>query len=120
MIKFKIDDIRDMNGQLKRFSDYLESLEINAEAVFDSRVISCELITNVLRHCGGEALFSGNVCEKGIVISVCSSNSSGDIKVPNLPCALAESGRGLYIVNALSGGNVKIEGGSVTVTVKLD
>ncbi len=118
MISFKVEDIRDMNVRLKRFLDYLESCDVDDDAVFDSRVVSCELITNVLRHCGGEACFSGTVSGGEIVINVCSSRPSGEITVPGLPGVLSERGRGLYIVNALSGGNVKIIGGSVTVTLK--
>lgn len=119
MITFKVDDIKEMNGELRRFIEYLENCDVDADSVFDSRLVSCELITNVLRHCGGEACFSGEICGSDIIITVRSSEpASGSFAVPSLPAALAESGRGLYIVNALSGGNVQIVGGNVTVILK--
>ncbi len=118
MISFKVDDISNMNAALKEFLDYLEGENVDDDAVFDSRLVSCELITNVLRHCGGTACFSGVLNESGVVISVCATRPAGEISIPSLPCVLAEGGRGLYIVNSVSGGNVVISGGKVTVTIK--
>lgn len=119
MIIFEVDDIRNMNAELAQFLDYLQELGVDEDALFDSRLVSCELITNVLRHCGGSACFSGTFDNGEIVITVCASKPSGKICVPDLPSALAEGGRGLYIVNAVSGGNVKISGGNVTVKLVL-
>ncbi len=120
MISFKVDDIKNMNAELRRFIHYLELCNVDEDAVFDSRLVSCELITNVLRHRGGEASFSADISGSEIVITVCSSSPCGRFTVPPLPEALAESGRGLYIVNAVSGGNVKISEGDVTVIIKIN
>lgn len=119
MITFEVDDLKNMNAELARFLEYLEVLGADEDAVFDSRLVSCELITNVLRHCGCSACFSGALESGEITITVCASRPSGEITVPDLPAVLAEGGRGLYIVNALSGGNVRITGGNVTVKLKL-
>ncbi|MDE6690626.1 MAG: ATP-binding protein, partial [Clostridia bacterium] len=104
-----------MNTELAEFLRYLQGLGVDEDAVFDSRLVSCELITNVLRHCGGAACFSGAFDNGEIVITVRATKPAGEICVPDLPSALAEGGRGLYIVNAVSGGNVYISGGNVTV-----
>lgn len=117
MITFEVDDLKEMNAGLARFLRYLKDLDVDEDAVFDSRLISCELITNVLRHCGGSACFSGVYDNGEIVITVCATKPAGEICVPDLPSALAEGGRGLYIVNAISGGNVLISGGNVTVKI---
>ncbi len=119
MICFKVADLGSMNRQLARFIDYLENMQVNADAVFDSRLVSCELITNALKHTGGVADFRGSMVEGEIVISVRSDSINGGFVVPNLPDALAEGGRGLYIVNEISGGNVLISGGTVTVKLKI-
>ncbi len=115
MITFEVDDLREMNTELAEFLRYLQSFGVDEDALFDSRLISCELITNVLRHCGGSACFSGAFNNGEIVITVRATKPAGEICVPDLPSALAEGGRGLYIVNAISGGNVEIVGGNVTV-----
>nr|MDE7379809.1 hypothetical protein [Clostridia bacterium] len=75
--------------------------------------------TNVLRHCGCRASFSGVLNGGEIVITVCAAKPTASFAVPELPEVLAEGGRGLYIVKALSGGNVTISGGNVTVKLTI-
>lgn len=118
MISFKVDDLGKMNGFLKEFLDYLESENVSADCVFDSRLVSCELISNVLKHCGEAAYFSGSLTGEEVIIKVCGDRSDGVIPQPSLPEVLAESGRGLYIVNAVSGGNVNVSGNKITVIIK--
>ena len=118
MISFKVDDLRDMNGFLKEFLDYLESENVDADCVFDSRLVSCELISNVIKHCGEAAYFCGSLTGDELVINVRGGRSVGIVPKPTLPEALAESGRGLYIVNAVSGGNVSVNGNKITVIIK--
>lgn len=118
MIEFAVDGINQMNGELNRFVEYLRAAMVDDDAVFYSRLVSCELITNVLRHCKGVARFRAELSEGGVTITVCASSPHGVIVIPTLPDVLAESGRGLYIVNEVSGGNVKIVGGNVTVVIK--
>ena len=118
MIKFEVSAIDEMNTELHRFVNYMIDRNVDEDAVFYSRLVSCELITNVLRHCSGTAIFSGEIDEDGVTITVCASAPNGVIKVTALPDALAESGRGLYIVNSVSEGRVTINGGNVTVVIK--
>lgn len=118
MISFKVDDLKDMNSFLKLFSDYLERENVDADCVFDSRLVSCELISNVLKHCGKPAHFFGYLNGDDVVIKVHGERTVGVIPAPTLPDALAESGRGLYIINAVSDGNVSVQGNKVTVVIK--
>ncbi|MDE6373151.1 MAG: ATP-binding protein [Clostridia bacterium] len=120
MITFEVDDYKNMNSALRRFLDYLGECGVDEDYVYDSRLVSCELITNVLRHCGGSACFSGTFSGGMITITVRASTPNGEITIPDLPGVLSESGRGLYIINAISGGNVHIVGGDVTVTLFTD
>lgn len=118
MISFEIDDINEMNGSLKAFLEYLESENVDADSVFDSRLVSCELISNVLKHCGETAYFNGSLTCEEVIIAVRGGTPVGIISQPALPDIFAESGRGLYIVNAVSGGNVRVQGDKVIVTIK--
>lgn len=118
MIKFELDDIRDLNARLNCFIDYLENFGVDDDGVFYSRLVACELLTNALRHSGGTACFSGLFSDGDVVITVRTDKAVDGLKIPSLPDALQESGRGLYIINAVSDGNVVFEGGNVTVTLK--
>ena len=115
MITFTIDDIKNINAELNKFLEFLRVCGADDDALFDSRLVSCELITNVLRHCGGRAIFKGSLSGGIIEITVGAENPKGTIRIPDLPSVLAEGGRGLYIVNAVSKGNVCISDGIVTV-----
>lgn len=118
MMDFKVEDIKDMNAFVKKFSDYLESENVDADCVFDSRIVCCELISNVLRHCGEAALFNGYLTGEEVIIYVAGENPLGKLPAPTLPDILAESGRGLYIVNELSGGNMRVQGNGIKVIIK--
>lgn len=70
--------------------------------VFDSKLVACELIVNALRHGGGRAYFAYAREEQTIRISV---RGETDFRPPaKSTCSgtNAESGRGLYLVDALS------------------
>lgn len=119
MITFKVDNLINMNALLQDFIEFLESENVAEDAVFDSRLVSCELITNVIRHCGEIACFRGGIDGDKIVIGV-SSRSSGGIPVkPVLPDVFAESGRGLYIVNTICNGDMRVEGNEICVKIKI-
>lgn len=118
MIKFKVDNLINMNTALKDFSDFLKSENVAEDDVFDSRLVGCELITNVIRHCGETACFSGDISGGDIRICVSSESSSGVLIKPSLPDVFAESGRGLYIINAISDGNIKVVGNEIIVCIK--
>lgn len=119
MICFKVDDVNEMNAQLNNFLHFLKVNGADDDAVFDSRLVCCELITNVLRHCGCGAIFKGELNGGVIKITVRAEEPVGEIRVPDLPSVLAEGGRGLYIVNAVSKGNVFISNGTVTVKLSV-
>lgn len=118
MITFKVDNLKNMNDCLKPFLDFLLRSGVTDDDVFDSRLVSCELITNVIRHLGETASFEGAVNAENIVISVSSESTDGKKIYAALPDVFAESGRGLYIVKAICCGNVESDGCSVKVYIK--
>ncbi len=119
MISFKVENLSEMNDSLKEFLDYLEQLNVDDDALFDSRLVCCELISNVLKHCHETANFKGAIVGDEIVIGVSSDTAFDGELHPSLPDVLSECGRGLYIVNAISGGNVRFEGNKIIVKLKL-
>ena len=117
-VSFKVSDLRKMNENLKEFADFLRANSVGEEDVFVSRLVSCELITNVIIHSGEEAVFSGRLTGGGIEITVAASGVDCVDLSPTLPDAFAESGRGMYIVNCLCGGNMEKEDGALKVFIK--
>ncbi|MBE7088693.1 MAG: ATP-binding protein [Clostridiales bacterium] len=120
MIKFKVDNLKNMNAALKQFLDFLENRGVLEDDIFDSRLVSCELITNVIRHGNEEAHFEGGVSGDIIKITVKGGETDTVLQTPKLPADIfAESGRGLYIIKSICTGDIKAEGSAVTVKIKI-
>ncbi len=118
MITFRVDNLKNMNACLKPFLDYLRSADVDDDAVFDSRLVSCELISNVLKHLGETANFEGTINADSIVITVSSESTDGSKIHADLPDVFAESGRGLYIIKTICRGNIFSDGCSVKVYIQ--
>lgn len=118
MATFTISDLKKMNGALVEFCEELKTCNVDDDRVFESKLVSCELISNVLRHGGVEANFCGRVSGDSIEIVV-TSEKFGEINPrADLPDVFAESGRGLYIVRTLCRGEITVNGGEVKVVLK--
>ena len=101
MVTFKVDDLKQMNERLRAFADYLRSESVKEEDVFASRIVSCELISNVIIHGGGCADFCGELLSDFIKIAVNAAGFDGVNISPPMPDVLAENGRGMYIVRSI-------------------
>lgn len=101
MYTFKVDNLSKMNEQLRAFSEFLRSKDISEEDAFFCRLVSCELISNVIIHGGEAADFTGRLADGGVYITVLADSLNLvelDVRRPEV---LAESGRGMYIVNSI-------------------
>lgn len=119
MITFKVDNLKSMNAELRVFADFLRAQNIADEDVFLSRLVSCELISNVIRHGGQSAEFKGELLVDKISITVTASSQQNLNLAPPKPEILSEGGRGLYIINAVSmNGIERGESGELKVYIK--
>ena len=118
MISFKIDDLKNMRTHLKTFVDFLRLAGADDEDIFASKLVSCELITNVIRHGGDEAEFTGALSNEAITISVTAESFKNlDLARP-APDVLAESGRGLYIIKSICSDIERGERGEIRVVIR--
>lgn len=101
MVNFKVDDLTEMNERLRAFADFLRAESVKEEDVFASRIVSCELISNVIIHGGGIADFCGELLADVIEIEVNAAGFDGVDICPPMPDVLAENGRGMYIVRSI-------------------
>ena len=117
MISFKIDNLKNMGAHLKTFSDFLRLAGADDEDIFASKLVSCELITNVIRHGGDEAEFTGSLSHDNIIISVTAESFKNlDLSRP-APDVFAESGRGLYIIKSICTTIERGERGEIKVLI---
>ena len=101
MVNFKVDDLSEMNERLRAFAEFLRGESVTEDDVFASRIVSCELISNVIIHGGGAADFRGELLADAIKIEVRAAGFEGVDICPPLPDVLAENGRGMYIVRSI-------------------
>lgn len=116
---FEISDFEMMEAALRSFEAFLLRQNVDEEAVFDSRLISCELLSNVLQHTKGRAFLRGNICGDYIEIEV---NSTVRYRPPDKTvCSdvYADSGRGLYLVDCLSERRECTPSGGIKVYIKI-
>lgn len=100
MISFKVDNLKNMNSELKAFVEFLRVAGASDDDIFAGKLVSCELITNVIRHGGDEAEFTGTINGDRIIITVAAESLGGVDLCGSVPDVFAESGRGLYIVRS--------------------
>ena len=118
MISFKVDNLKNMGSHLKTFAEFLRLSGADDEDIFASKLVSCELITNVIRHGGDEAEFTGALSGDRIMITVTAESFRNlDISRP-APDVFAESGRGLYIVKSICSDIERGEHGEIKVVIK--
>lgn len=118
MISFTVDNLKNMNEQLKEFSDFLRGENVLDDDIFASKLVSCELITNVIRHGRESALFCGKLLGDTIIITVSADSLKGISFDALVPDVFAENGRGLYIVQSFCQGVECDESGEVSVKIR--
>ena len=118
IINFKVDNLKMMRKKLEAFTDFLTEQQVCEDDVFASKLISCELLTNVIRHGGDEADFVGQLSDGEIKITVAADSLKGVDINGEPPDVFAESGRGLYIVKVFSSGIERGREGEISVSIK--
>ena len=106
-ITFKVDNLKNMRSMLKAFAETLKAEGVAEDDIFAGKLVSCELITNVIRHGRDEAEFSGTLTGEEIIITVTADSFKGVNLNRPVPDVFAESGRGLYIVKSLCRGEIE-------------
>ena len=74
-VAFKVDNLNEMSAALASLAEQLRARQLCDDDVFASRLVSCELLTNVIRHSGEEAelvaeLFSDRIRGWTALISI--------------------------------------------------
>lgn len=116
-VAFKVDNLNEMSSALSDFAEFLRGQQFCDDEVFASRLVSCELITNVIRHSGEEAEFVAELFPDRITITVIAKGLDGVNIHTEVPDVFAESGRGLYIIRCFGEIEPAKEGG-LTVNIK--
>ncbi len=115
---FEIKDYDSFKRSVGEFCEYLLSLKIGEERVFDSRLVVHELLGNVLQHSGGSAWLRVELSEGGIELYIRAEKIFCPPSVGTCPELFAERGRGLYLVDKVSIARSFTEKGEIFVRMR--
>ncbi len=115
----QVDDFRTLKEALEKMCAALKRDAVPDNAVFDCKVVACELLSNALRYGGGAAMFGAEKRENEVVIRVRSANAFRPPEHTVCSAAEEEGGRGLYLVDALTVSRTYSEKDGVCVIVRI-
>jgi len=97
----RINSIEKIRDVLNDMQFYIESNTNDENNIFNSRLVACELVTNVLVHSKCPALLQVNYYSEKIEIVVESESCFVAENIKDNIDASSPCGRGLFIVNSL-------------------
>lgn len=115
----KVKNLAAAQSALDGLCDFLIGKAISAETVFDSRLVACELLSNVLKHAQGESGIQSRIKDGFVEMKVLSTHMFEIPKTIVCSDVYCESGRGLYLVNELCEGNIFSEKDGMRVLIRI-
>lgn len=120
MLVFKVTNSAMLQAALEELTSFLDEMGIDGERIFDSKLVACELLGNVLRHTDSETELRGEVKDGHIELKI---TSNSPFKAPKkIVCSdvFCECGRGLFLVNELCEGQIFSETDGIRVRLRME
>ena len=116
---FQVQDFNSLQTALDGLCQFLIGWEVGQEKVFDCKLVACELVGNVLKYANGRAGLRVEILD-GVAHLKALSDCFFELPEKIVCSGLyAESGRGLFLVNALCEGQITAEADGIVVKIKL-
>ncbi len=119
MIVFKVENPAALSEALQQLTEFLTQAGISGERIFDSKLVACELMQNVLRHTESTTELRGEIKDGHIELKIFSSVPFEPPKKIYCSDVLSEHGRGLFLVNELCEGQIFSEADGIRVKLKM-
>ncbi len=119
MIIFKVPDLTALQTALEELTNFLTESGISGERVFDSKLVACELLENVLRHTDSQTELQGEIKDGHIELKIFSNVPFETPKKIVCSDVFCEHGRGLFLVNELCEGQIASEIDGIRVKLKI-
>ena len=113
-----IHNYDDFKSAIDEICAVLSSHAISSEKVYDCRLISHELIANVLQHSGGSAKLTVDMEKEHVAICVKAECAYCPPK-GECPEVTAERGRGIFLVDSISAQRTFTDDGEIIVKVSI-
>ncbi len=115
---FEIENYKTLRLAMDGLCEFLLAENVPKGSVFDSRLVACELLGNILRHADGRARLFGEIKDGFVELRILSTTIYCPPERKDTSDLYAEHGRGLYIVDKLCEERSHTEGG-LTVKIRI-
>lgn len=116
---FKIRNYEELQLALEGLSSFLLEQAVAEERIFDSKLVACELIGNVLKHAESVAELRGEIKDGFIELKILSQNAFVFPKEVLCSGVYAEHGRGLFLVKQICKERIYSETDGIKVLIEL-
>ena len=117
---FKVKNYATMQNALEKLCEYLSGMGISDEQIFDSKLIACELLGNVLKYTDGESGLHGEIENGFIRLKIISEEYFALPEKIVCSDVFSEHGRGLFLTDKLCGGRIASDDEGITVLLKIE
>ena len=117
---FKVKNYATMQTALEKLCEYLAEMGISEEQIFDSKLIACELLGNVLKYTDGESGLHGEIKDGFIGLKIISERYFALPETIVCSDVLCEHGRGLYLTSKLCDGRITSDEEGISVLLKIE
>ena len=116
----KVNNYAALQAALDRMCEDLLAQGVTKDCVFDCKLVACELLGNALKHGEGEASLLAQIQEKTVILKV--GSESPFVLPEKITCShlLAESGRGLFLVDTLCEGQIFTEEDGIVAKIRIE
>ncbi len=119
MIVNHVGNIAAMQKALQTLTEFLAREGVPAEKIFDSKLIACELLSNVLRHTDSSTKLHGEIKDGHIELKIFSKELFEAPKQIVCSEVFCENGRGLFLVQELCEGKMTFETDGIRVRIRI-
>ncbi len=98
---FEVKNYASLQEAVDLLCGFLLKQGVPSDSIFDSKLVAYELLGNVLKHADGKAKLHGRIIDGFVELKIYTETVF--VLPKNKPCpeAMAEHGRGLFLVNAV-------------------
>ncbi len=108
-----------MQGALEALCSFLRAHGVSSDCIFDSKLVACELLGNVLRHADGQAKLQGEIKDGFLELKILTAKVFPIIEKSVCVDVLSEHGRGLFLVQEVCEHRVFTEDDGVRVYIRI-
>ena len=116
---FKIKNHVELQLALEGLSRFLLERAVSEERVFDSKLVACELVGNVLKHAEGVAELRGEIKDGFLELKIVSEKVFAFPEKVLCSDVYSEHGRGLFLVKQICNERIYSDTDGIKVLIEL-